>query len=486
VTAAVATPARRWTHSKYRDRPYVRAAELARRTVTRGRGANVRLRTQARAAARAGRPVAWLALVLYRLAAERPKGASKTTGQVAALMVASADFRSGARTRPGRAQSAGMLGVSDRTVERHWRIIEGTDAAVLTEPGDLLSADERAEVAADPEERDRWRDRQEWRLVIPGWVAELPTDVDMAPYERQARQLLAEIAYTPLPHPAAPAPAAGTQPVDNAPGADVVVKDRVAPSPCGEVLTYLPHRCQFSRNRPSGRGKGGAASRRSPTKNGSRHDRRRGRRLAPEAVVLARELLEGGRLPWLRGAPLPMVAATLSRLATAAVPWTALDVKAEADRRLASTTFSQPAVPAAPVAYLRWLLAEADPARPPVQARDQAMLAEADQVRERMLAARREHAERTAAAVPAAESSSGRAALQIARHEVAKAAARRAAARRADDAARAEAVAAATATREPAVCGGGCHTVSTAVRIRLTPTPVPLCPDCWEAVRHAH
>lgn len=410
VGTTAESSAGRQNYSKYRDRPYARKAELARRAVTRGRSANLRLRRQAFAAARAGRPVAWLALVLYRLHVEHPKGVSPTTGRVAAVMAASGDFRSGRRSRPGRALTAGMLGVSDRTVERQWRVIERTGTAVRTKNGDLLSATQRAQVEADPTERNRWRDRQEWHLVIPEWVKNLPAGVDFAGYERRARELLAEIAYVSLPYLAA---FGNTQSVEN-PGADLVVKDRVAPSPKGKVLTYLPLVCSSSQNQPQNRNNRHVTPQTSPRGNRSETSRK-GRSLPTEAVSLARELVARGRFPWLRNTKLPMVAATLSRLATAATPWTARDVEAEVTRRLATTTFSCPAVPTAPVGYLRWLLAEADPARPPAQIRDAAAREEQDAIRKRTYRARKDAAARAARAIPAAHSAAGRIVQEIAR-----------------------------------------------------------------------
>lgn len=246
--------------------------------------------------------------------------------------------------------------------------------------------------------------------MIPEWVKNLPAGVDFAGYERRARELLAEIAYVSLPYLAA---FGNTQSVEN-PGADLVVKDRVAPSPKGKVLTYLPLVCSSSQNQPQNRNNRHVTPQTSPRGNRSETSRK-GRSLPTEAVSLARELVARGRFPWLRNTKLPMVAATLSRLATAATPWTARDVEAEVTRRLATTTFSCPAVPTAPVGYLRWLLAEADPARPPAQIRDAAAREEQDAIRKRTYRARKDAAARAARAIPAAHSAAGRIVQEIAR-----------------------------------------------------------------------
>lgn len=322
------------------------------------------LRTQARHAANLGRPVAWLALILARLdglecLGERVKGTSRNTGRVAALMAASADFGSGRRSRPGRQTSAATLDVSERTVERHWRLLERLGVAARTAAGRWLAAGERAEVYADAGERNRWRDRQEWRLVVPDWAGELDEDTVNA-YTHRARELLVSIAYG--------------KPVDNSPAPDLVVRRRVAPSTGGQgVRTWLPVRRGQSL-RPDGRKEQkGGASPHSSTGPG----RRKARRAPSPGVELARQMAASGRFAWLRGTPTFMVAAVVRRL----TGWSVADVVDECDQRMRLLDFTYSEVKA-PASFLRWLLADADPDRPPRQLAHAAQLAARDANRE--------------------------------------------------------------------------------------------------------
>lgn len=180
---------------------------------------------------------------------------------------------------------------------------------------------------------------------------------------------------------------------------------------------------------------------------------------------------------WLDGQSVARIAATLGgNLAPDAgygAPWTVVDlvdvVEASRDRRPLLEA------PVRPLKYLRSLI-EALPDRyrrtGPATAAERYAAARAEQeaARERTRLARQRHAEATAAAVPAARSAGARQAREIARQAATSAVT---AVRRRP----------AVPVRQPQPCAGGCHTTSTEVRIRHTPTPVPLCQGCWDAIQ---
>jgi len=392
------------------------------------------LRRQAAAALRAGRPAAWLTLVLYGARTQALKGISPTTARLAALMAASGDFGSGRRSRPGRALAAQMLGVSERTVERHWRLLEALAVAVMTTPGTWLSAERRAELADAPDERDRWRDRQEWHLVIPAWAHELtPTAAEaLAVCEAEARRLLAELAAgTPATTRSTSTPAAAA--VDNPDPAAPAASSRVAPSRSGSVSSWVQGISWFPQLRPPAGRQGGAAARHSPTRNGATSGPGRARYRGPQpGDQLARDVLRARRLPWLTRSPRYMLRAALSRFESAG--WTAADIECETALRLQTTRHSIPAGgPARPVAFLRWLLAEAELERPPAQTHAAELAAEAAAAADRAQQ-RAENAERASWGGPG--------------HQAAQAVARRAAGRAVGR--RADATAAAAAERAAA------------------------------------
>jgi hypothetical protein len=426
------------------------------------------LRTQARHAGDLGRPVAWLALILARLdglaqLGERVKGTSGNTGRVAAVLAASADFGSGRRARPGRQVTAVLLDVSERTVERHWRLLERLGVAARTADGRWLAAGERADVYAAAGERNRWRDRQEWRLVVPDWAAALDEDTVNA-YTHRARELLMSIAYG--------------KPVDNSGAADLVVRRRVAPSTGGQgVRTWLPVRRGQSL-RPDGRKEQkGAASPHSSTGPG----RRKARPAPSPGVALARQIADSGRFGWLRGTPTFMVAAVVRRLSG----WTVADVVDEVDQRMRLLDFTYSEV-RAPAAFLRWLLADADPARPPRQLAHAAQAAARDANRD---SRRPDSGQDGPAGVRISDAARVTAARAAAR--AAAAGAGRTRGRRPAGAQRpgerpygTERLAAAAAAVEAlgvvcVVCGAG------GADYRVTPSVVAMCDPCWEPVRVA-
>lgn len=420
------------------------------------------LRRQARDAGAGGRPVAWLALLLARLAAGGVKGASLNTGRVAAVLVASGDYGSGRRARPGRQVTAELLGISERTVERHWRILERLGMAAPTAAGRWLSPGERARVYTDDDERSRWRDRQEWHLVTPAWVG----DVDELLVDEQthrARELLMEIAYG--------------KPVDNRGAGDLVLRRRVAPSTGGlGSRTWLAVRRGQSL-RPNGRKERTGGASRPASRSEGRH---RVRRAPSEWVALARRMLDNGRFGWLRGTPVYMLGAVVRRLSG----WTVADVADECDRRMAALDFTYGEV-RAPAAFLRWLLAEADPGRPPRQMAHAAQVANRDSRHVRTADARSAARDR----IPDGEDratlvAQARAAAAGVRYRPAPPAVRPPApARTALDALTERAVQMLDDAAALGVTCVGCG--SGDAEYRQTPAVVPLCASCWAPIEDA-
>ncbi|MFY1599531.1 hypothetical protein [Micromonospora sp. WMMD737] len=336
---------------------------------------------QALSARKAYRPIGWLALVLYDLDTHRPPGASRADARsniaaIAAILASSADWGSGRRSRPGRQVTAGLTGRCEKTVTRHLALLEARGLTEGNAAGQLLTKQQRVDVQADPDatadQRARWTNRAEWRLLIPDWTREI-TDEEIWPYIEQAAALLDDLA----------APARAGRAVDNP--ADPVVDNRpgqpapslnVPPSITPQVLTCVPvRRSSFSLpptvdNVPDGASpvaveteqKGGAL-RLSPTRRGSRGSRGR---LAPGVVRLAREMVTDDRFPYTRGPNdiLPIAGVLHARKLGR---WTIEDLVAEAELRLAECHKSMVTVAKAPASYTAWLLAKAVPDEPPAQ-----------------------------------------------------------------------------------------------------------------------
>jgi hypothetical protein len=336
---------------------------------------------QAVAARRAYRPIGWLALVLYDMDVNRPPGARKISARsnialIAAALATSADWRSGRRGRPGRQVSAALAGLSERTVERIWKLLESRELARRETDGELLNADQRGEATADedvsPDQRDRWTNRADFTLQIPDWAREL-TDEQIWPYIERAAAMLDELAAPA--RGAAPVDIAGDGAVDNRPG-HTAVRESVAPSIDFEVLTSLPvRRGSFSLPPtvdkpvaapppvPVEKGHTGGASHHSSTNRGSRRSRGG---MAPGVVRLAREMAADSRFPFIQGVRdiLP-IAGVLHRRNLGR--WTVDDVAAEAELRLAESHKAMLTSAAAPASYVDWLLKVAVPSDPPAQ-----------------------------------------------------------------------------------------------------------------------
>lgn len=468
---------------------------------------------------RADLPVEWLTWLLYGIEAYRPKGASPVTGRAGSLMAVTASWASGAYARPGRFFSASALDCAERTIERHWRIIEGLGLAVVTVRGQWLSAERRREVLARPDETDRWRDRQEWTLTTPAWAAEVAADPEVQDVLDRCRaaaiELLRELTRVvehrtrraASPGRTGPTSAAArcgargaltrprlARPVDNRPTGLLGPSFRVAPSAVGLGSNYSSSLRVVLR--PKGRKKPllkGATSSHSPTRSGSRGRRAGSRPEVPRAAaVLARALLTRGRLPWLVRSPRYMLEATVRRFALAG--WTPQDVECAAQNRLKELGYSPPQRVERPASYLAWLLNSADISMPPAQARTADELRRKDERHAEVAVARHAAAAREAAATEAR----GGAGHQAARAALAGIS-RRGTRRPADDpiqaaVARAQARDAARAgyPEQPGIdeihhdreCAG-CRTLSPEVLVRTAlPRPTPLCPSCWDTMRH--
>jgi hypothetical protein len=383
-----------------------------------------RIVAQAVAARRTYRPVAWLALVIYDLETNRPAGASRVDARAnatafAAVLAADSDWRSGHRARPGRQVAAGIIGRSEKTIERHAALLERRALIRRDSDGDLLDADARALAQADPDaspaQRFRWADRAEWSLLIPDWVREL-TDEQIWPYIVRAAALLDELAA-----PARPARVVDNPvdaPVDNAAGQRPNTGS-VAPPIGVEVLTSLPIRrssfsCPPTVDKPPAapspvlppKQQTGGASRLSPAK----VDPGSGKsRLMPGVARLARHLVADNRFPFVRREEdLGPIAGILHRRGLGR--WTPDDVAAEVGQRLAECGKTMLAVAAAPASYLDWLLKDAVAAEPPAQI----AAAAAQALRTERTTQARAWAARTRAAVPAPASPGGREARRLA------------------------------------------------------------------------
>ncbi|MGI5186510.1 hypothetical protein ACQEVZ_60790 [Dactylosporangium sp. CA-152071] len=339
---------------------------------------------QAVSACRQPRVLAWLALALYDIDVSRPPGASRSDARsniarLAAVLAVSADWRSGRRSRPGRQVAAALNGFAEKTFTRHAKLLGDRGLVSVEDPGELLTAKQRAAAAADedvsPAQRKRWVNRVEFRLLIPDWAREI-TDEDLWPYVEQAAAWLDELAAPARTLTAVDAP--GDTPVDNHPG-QRPSSGNVPPSLIPAVIGSVPVRrglfsCPVAVEKPpsapssvpAGKGHKGGATRHSPT-DGVRSDRKC--RWAPGAARLARELAADGRFGFIRGADdVPALAGVLTKLRLDR--WTPDDVAAEAELRLreaGNRAMLDRDEIHAPASYLAWLLARAVPEEPPAQ-----------------------------------------------------------------------------------------------------------------------
>jgi hypothetical protein len=339
-------------------------------------------RKQALAAVRAlrsPRPVAWLALALYQVRREHGAAMARAdvrriVGHLLTSLAVTSDYRSGRRSRPGRQVSAAIAECAERTVERWWPKFGELGLLQRTKAGKLLPAGERQtsfeDPYPDPDATDvRWRDRAEFTLLLSREVQEGLSVEDLWPYLVDATQMLAELASRIGPLPARAA--ARVLPVDSSPSSVALslVLDFLS---CLTVTNSLsverPRTIKAKRatsrrvRRPDGREvhKGGA-SRLSPTEEGA-PDRPE---VTPEALATASQVVSRGFFPGLGPWATRKVAERLLELPT----WTPEDIELEAQRRLDACHKHLVSSPDSPFGYFRWLLAYADPDRPPFQAR---------------------------------------------------------------------------------------------------------------------
>lgn len=361
-------------------------------------------------AARQYRPLGWLAVVAFGLDRQRPRGASRCDARsnvlvIAACQAASANWASGRGAMPGRQVTAGVAGRAERTVTRHWAVLERLGCAAKTVEGDVLSKVEHDELAADDDERERWRHRQQWDLVFPDWLAEV-SDAELWPYVERVAPLLAELGMRIM---AVDEPADGA--VDNRPGQGAN-SGSVTPSLDLGVLGSVPliRRSSFSRrpavDKPpaphrsrSRKGHKGGASRHSPTREAPGTSCKsvlgrsggvtppRAREIPADVLVLARQVAADARLPFVRGREMHRVCGVLLRLPG----WTVDDVVAEAEQRLAECGKAMCTRVNTEAGYLDWLLKHAVPGEPPAQIAqamaEQVRAATAERIREQRAAA---------------------------------------------------------------------------------------------------
>lgn len=287
------------------------------------------------------RPVALLAAWLCAFDKAQPAGKSTTTDRLAALMVVRADWRSGQRSRPGRSESAALLGVSERTVIRHWRLLERLGLITRTAAGRHLARDEITAL-------ERRCNRAEWTCLMPPQVSA----TDAQPYLQDADKLLQTLDH----------------PVDNEVRDDQVKHCRVTPSPERGCSSLRSYRRWYSR--PCSRDEAAtrpAFTKKKPTRKRPRHD--------GAARKIATRLQQ--RMFWLTSVPLPVLAAVLRQHVSAG--WTVKDIQTAADETLTRRNWTVPNRPKRPAAYLRALLADHDLGAPPAQTRAAAKLAEQQQ-----------------------------------------------------------------------------------------------------------
>ncbi|NUR27588.1 MAG: hypothetical protein HOV83_17395 [Catenulispora sp.] len=361
-----------------------------------------RVARQARAAAKHGRAVEWLAVVLYALETLRPKGARRADARhnialTAAVLASVGDFSAGRHCCPGRQVTAALVGRCEKTITRHWAVLVALQVVQVDAEGEWLRAEDRAAVYADAEQRNRWRNAKEFSLLIPAWVRSV-TDEQISPYIAQAGGLLRQAVDPEMPN------TAQLQDHDME-----AVSRSVPPPPSPQLSVFLPVvRTKFSlaaakrsarrpsQIRPGGRGQSRAAQARpASTKSGPG---RSSRSLPSQALILAAQLLADKRFRWLEGAPKYLLASAVRRFAEAG--WTVADIDAQIELTLADRGWTWPGRVIAPVAYLAKLLESANPARPPRSLARAAVVRQREELIEQQTQARAESAERAATAVP--------------------------------------------------------------------------------------
>lgn len=380
------------------------------------------------------------ALAAYATARASSRGRPSAIGAVAALVAMNGRFESGRACRPGRADTAALLAITEQAVTGLWRQLEQLGWMTRTHQGGAASLRTRitcgttrvrAEFAvtatptrflsADLQERQGLMDRAQSLLeALAGRAETLATRADaraaqalamLAMFDRRRAELRRAVASV-LDSPTA---------IFLPPPGGVQVSECVAP--VGGFRTSAPiliNRSVLDQARPTGR-KG--APRPAPTREGPRSPRvqrpRTVRKMCPVALALARELRECTELRLKLGrAHMAMLAALVGRLARAG--WTVSDVVLQVQEATAALVaasggrYTPPAVPDNPVAWLARRLEGADPARPPAAARLARKIAEADRLRAEQDAVRTEAARVAAERADPARSTGAAAARAVA------------------------------------------------------------------------
>jgi hypothetical protein len=400
--------------------------------------------SRTREAITAGRPVLLVAaaLRLQERARTSARGRPSLGGHVAAMMAVSGERRSGNRARPGRACTAQLVGISEQAVTVHWRHLERLGWCTRTVRGGAVSFRRRIV-------EGHANDRAEWRIALPHRILTGGGLTGPGGLLDRATAVLTELAER------AEALADAAQVRAEAVAAELVVLGAPQARPaelhrCNLLLPpggtqgsnqsscylgfVLPAHAIIARYvpgsvRPSGRGGASRpAAARTRRRSPSLERPRKPYRMCPRALDLARALCApDGLILAVRRAPVVQVAAVLRRFAG----WTVEDVLAAAEARLvargAGRTWTPPNRARRPAAWLRWLLADADPVTPPVQVRRASELQRAEQLRAAAEVARVGAMERVKTARGA-----GGEARQLARAVAARAGQRRSAWRRPD------------------------------------------------------
>jgi len=324
-----------------------------------------------------GRPIQTYAAGLVAL---RRAGLSRTvlrTREPVWLdMVIDASYESGRASRPGREDAAARLGLSEATITRTWKELKTLGLVDRGNRGGEVSHQRliadgavcvcgmpkatkvrvRAEARLEGRETCRWRERAEFDLAD----AEALEALGIAAEDIEPVLAEAEAAFTAYADRLAP-DLTGPVPVVAPPSSVDPATEETSADQGGSRIDAPPtHADGFSPN-PSTL----IVSRRSPTDvSPSRpaaskpRRRRRGRSLDRDAVGLAERLIkrteQGGLLPWLRGARVPMLASMLeSRGWAHAAP---AEVERAAYDQLTRGVHTVPATVSRPVAWLaRWL-----------------------------------------------------------------------------------------------------------------------------------
>jgi hypothetical protein len=321
--------------------------------------------------ARVRQPVVRLAAIVAKLEKDIPRRRGFTLDVLLAYMVLVADWRSGRRSRPGRACSAEILGITEDAVRKLWRRMEKAGVLEKTAEGRHLP---HAEVKLQDPEAYHVADRAEWTVKVPQGV--WAEDITAAHLDRAVeafRRLAARLAA--LDADLAPLQQALTAMTEAWQALAATRSDQANSTKCcpiyGFITVVVRSRIDSEQlSTPYGRkllkSKADGATRRpiSATKSQDRPRRKvRGRRMDPDAVVLARALKAEPRLPQLRNARMDYLTATVASRAKSG--WTAWDVAhavtIACQRRVERWGhYKPPYDPMRPEAWLKGLLADVE------------------------------------------------------------------------------------------------------------------------------